>query len=60
MPLISGLRVAYTPDPNNTKIVVNLIEHTKATAVTATPTFLRMMLSIAATKNLKSLTYAVV
>ena len=60
IPLISGLRVAYTPDPNNTKIVVNLIEHTKATAVTATPTFLRMMLSIATTKNLKSLTYVVV
>jgi len=45
MPLISGLRVAYTPDPSDAKMISNLIIHCQATTLTATPTFLKMILA---------------
>jgi long-chain-fatty-acid--[acyl-carrier-protein] ligase len=60
MPLISWLRVTYIPDPNDSKTIANLIKHTQTTAVTATPTFLKMILSVASKDLLSSLNYAVV
>jgi len=60
MPLISGLRMVYTPDPNDAKTIVEIIKHTGITAVTSTPTFLKMFLNIAKNDDLKSIKYAVV
>ncbi|MBS8122166.1 AMP-binding protein [Candidatus Vampirococcus lugosii] len=60
MPLISGLKVLYTPDPNDIKTVGNLIGHGKITALSATPTFLNMILKDTNEEKLKSLKYAVV
>ena len=47
MPLISGMRVAYTPDPNDAKTILETIKHTKITAITSTPTFLKMFMNLA-------------
>lgn len=63
MPLISGLKVSYTPDPNDAKTLMNMITHTQTTALTSTPTFLKMILHIVENgeKNaLETLKYAVV
>ena len=60
MPLITGLQVAYTPDPNDAKTILEIMKHTKVTGVTATPTFLSMILSLAQTGDLENLKYAVV
>jgi long-chain-fatty-acid--[acyl-carrier-protein] ligase len=60
LPLISGMRVVYTPDPNDASLLVNLIEHTKATVLAATPTFLKGICAIAKSNQLSSLRLAVV
>lgn len=60
MPLISGLRVVYTPDPNDAKTIIENIKHTQITAITSTPTFLKMILSLAKQQDLQTLRYVVV
>lgn len=60
LPLISGLRVVYTPDPNDASALVNLIQHTKVNVLTATPTFLKGICAIAHKDQLSSLHFAVV
>lgn len=60
MPLISSLKVVYTPDPNDARIIANLIKHCGATTLTATPTFLKMILSWGSEEKLKTLKYWVV
>ena len=60
MPLITWLRVAYTPDPNDSKTVANLIKHTNSSLITSTPTFLKMILSVADKNDLETIKYVVV
>jgi len=60
LPLISGMKVAYTPDPNDPRTIAHLIEKTGATTLTATPTFLKMILGNAPKNELATLKYAVV
>ncbi len=60
MPLITALQVVYTPDPNDAKTILDIIKHTKVTALTATPTFLQMIMTLAKPNDLKTLRYAVV
>jgi acyl-coenzyme A synthetase/AMP-(fatty) acid ligase len=54
------MRVVYTPDPNDAKTILEIIKHTKITALTATPTFLKMIMSLASGDDMKSIKYAVV
>ncbi len=58
-PLIAPIQVAYTPDPNDARTIVECIEHTHASILPATPTFLRMILR-EADEWLESLRYAFV
>ena len=60
IPLITGIRIVFTPDPNDSKTIANLIEHTKSTLVASTPTFLNWIVQIAKDSQLKSLRFAVV
>jgi long-chain-fatty-acid--[acyl-carrier-protein] ligase len=60
VPLISGVRVVYTPDPNDSSLLANLIEHTKTTLLTATPTFLKGICAVAKKEQLSTLRLAVV
>ncbi len=55
LPLISGVKVAYTPDPTDSREIIRLIRHTKADILLATPTFLKMILTIAQPKDIDSL-----
>ena len=60
IPLVTGVRVVFTPDPNDSKTIANLTEHTKATFIASTPTFLNWVVQIAKDNQLKSLRFAVV
>ena len=53
LPLVSGLKVAYTPDPTDNREVLKILKHTKANTLIATPTFLKMLLSIASQIDMK-------
>jgi len=60
MPLITWLPVVYTPDPNDAKTVLNVIKHTDITSITATPTFLKMIMNLASQDDFKNIRYVVV
>lgn len=60
IPLITWVRIVFTPDPNDSKTIANLIEHTKSTLVASTPTFLNWIVQMAKDSQLKSLRFAVV
>ena len=60
IPLITWVRVVFTPDPNDSKTIANLVEHTKSTLLASTPTFLNWIVQIAKDKQLNSLRIAVV
>ncbi len=58
-PLIAPIQVAYTPDPNDARTIVECIKHTHTSILPATPTFLRMILR-EADEWIESLRYAFV
>jgi len=58
--LITGMRVAYTPDPNDAKTVLNFINNCEINIITATPTFLKMIMSLATKEDFKNIRYVVV
>lgn len=59
MPLITGLKVVYTPDPNDATSILHILRHTKVTALSSTPTFLKMIMNLAVWNDFKFLKYAV-
>lgn len=60
MPLITAMRVAYTPDPNDAKTILNLIKNCKINVLTATPTFLKMIMALATVSDFETIKYVVV
>lgn len=60
LPLISGMRIVYTPDPNDGTSIAKLINHTKSTLLAATPTFLRRIIQSAKDNQLNSLLISIV
>jgi len=59
LPLVTGCRVAYTPDPTNADEIIRVLEHTRANLVIGTPTFIRNILSRATAEQLKSINFLV-
>lgn len=55
LPLLTGVKVAYTPDPTKLDDVIGTLRHTRATNVIVTPTFLKMMLSKANKYDLRTI-----
>ncbi len=60
LPLISGIKVAYTPDPTDCREVLKILKHTKANTLLATPTFLKMLLAITSPIDLKRVDLAII
>ena len=60
IPLITGVRIVFTPDPNDSKTIANLTHHTQTTFIASTPTFLNGIVQMADENQLKSLRFAVV
>jgi acyl-CoA synthetase (AMP-forming)/AMP-acid ligase II len=59
LPLISGLKVAYTPDPTDSREVLKILKHSGANTLLATPTFLKMMLAVSSKDDLKQVILAI-
>lgn len=60
VPLISWMRVVFTPDPNDSRSIANLISHTKSSLLASTPTFLRWIIQSAEKDQINSLRIAIV
>lgn len=60
LPLLTGLKTAYTPDPNDGRTVARGIAKTRATILTSTPTFFKLALEAADPGSLGSLEKLVV
>ncbi len=54
LPLITGVKAAYTPNPTNIREVVDVLKHTKANNIIVTPTLLRMIMERASKEDMAS------
>jgi long-chain-fatty-acid--[acyl-carrier-protein] ligase len=59
LPLVSGIKVAYSPDPAANREILKIMVHTKATFMLATPTFLKLIFSIASKTDLANLNFVI-
>lgn len=59
LPLLSGLRIAYTPNPSDAHAILRMIEHTEPTIIASTPTFLKLLFNAAKGDELHSIRMAV-
>ncbi len=61
LPLITGVKVAYTPNPTDAKEVLRIIKHTKTNVLIGTPGFLKLLLAEGSTASyaFKSIKYAI-
>ena len=53
-PLLSGLKIAYSPDPTNSVVLAQGLEKWKITLFCSAPSFLNSLLKVATPKQLKS------
>ena len=59
MPLLSGLKICYAPDPNDCHGMAHDIEHWKPTIFCCAPSFIKALFHVADVKDLQSLRYVV-
>lgn len=59
VPLVTAMKVAYTPDPTATRDIIEVLRHTRANTMLATPTFLKMILAVSTQDDLKNVRLAV-
>ncbi len=59
LPLVSGIKVAYSPDPAANREILKIMVYTKATFMLATPTFLKLIFSIASKTDLANLNFVI-
>jgi len=54
LPLITGVKAAYTPNPTNIREVVDVLKHTRANNIIVTPTLLKMIMERASKEDMNS------
>ena len=61
MPLLSAVKVAYTPNPTDAREVLRILKHIKANVLVGTPGFLKLLLAEGSTAAyaLKTVKYAI-
>ncbi len=59
LPLITGTRTVYSPDPTDGRTLVKVIKHTKASILVAAPSFLKIILNNAIKEDLSHIKYVV-
>lgn len=59
LPLISGVKTAYTPNPTDAREVIRVLKHVQANVIIGTPSFLKLLLSESSAYHLKSVHYAI-
>lgn len=55
LPLVTGLKIAYAPNPTDTADIVKMLRHTKASIMVGTPTFLKNILNIATPHDIQTM-----
>ncbi|MCW3806337.1 AMP-binding protein [Plebeiibacterium marinum] len=59
LPLLTGTRIVYSPDPTDGRAIVRMIKHTGASIIVTAPSFLKIILNNAIKEDLVSLKYVV-
>ena len=59
LPLISGIRVAYTPNPTDAREVLKILKHTRSNLLVGTPGFLKMLMAAGSAYYFKSIRYVI-
>jgi acyl carrier protein len=59
LPLVSGIRVAYTPNPTDAREVVKILKHTRSNMLIGTPGFLKMLMAVGSAYYFKSIRYVI-
>jgi acyl carrier protein len=59
LPIVTGVKTAYSPDPTDSREVLKILKHTKASVILGTPTFIKMLLSVATNADLSHVRIAV-
>ncbi|MCU4162846.1 AMP-binding protein [Carboxylicivirga caseinilyticus] len=59
LPLISGIKIAYTPNPTDAREVLRVLKHVQANILIGTPGFLKLLLSQGTPYFFKSIKYAI-
>ena len=59
LPLVSGIRVAYTPNPTDTREVLKILKHTRSNLLVGTPGFLKMLMAVGSAYYFKSIRYVI-
>ena len=54
LPLITAVKVAYTPNPTNLREVVETMKHTRANNIMVTPTLLKMIMARAQKEDMET------
>jgi len=58
-PLVSGIRIAYTPNPTDAREVLKILKHTRANMLVGTPGFLKMFMAVGSAYYFKSVRYVI-
>lgn len=59
LPLITGVKVAYTPNPTDAREVLRILKHVKANMLVGTPGFLKLLMAEGSAYHFKSVHYAI-
>jgi acyl carrier protein len=59
LPLVSGVKVAYTPNPTDAREVIKILKHTKSNMLIGTPGFLKLMMAAGSAYYFKSVRYVI-
>lgn len=59
LPLLTAVKVGYTPNPTDGREVLRIMKHIKANILVGTPGFLKLLLSEGSAYEFKSLKYAI-
>jgi long-chain-fatty-acid--[acyl-carrier-protein] ligase len=58
-PLVSGIRIAYTPNPTDAREVLKILKHTKSNLMVGTPGFLKMLMAVGSAYYFKTIRYVI-
>jgi acyl carrier protein len=59
LPLVSGIRVAYTPNPTDAREVLKILKHTRSNLLVGTPGFLKILMAVGSAYYFKSVRYVI-
>ncbi|MBI9062665.1 MAG: AMP-binding protein [Marinilabiliaceae bacterium] len=59
LPLLTGVKVAYTPNPTDAREVLRILKHVQANMLIGTPGFLKLLMAEGSAYHFKSVRYAI-